>query len=261
MRQVAFDRMLARLFHAGSEELVLKGGYSLELRTSLARSTRDMDLSMTAARYRNEEPVSPVEIHICIQSACAIPLGDGFAFEVRPAIFTIEGVGNGGARLPVTVTLGGRTFARFHVDVVSGESPTGPTDLVTAHDWLGFAGIAPPRVRCISCEQQFAEKLHAYTMPNRPHPNSRVKDLVDMVLLITRLNLDPGMLIATIEGTFESRKSHVLKEHLEPPPRDWKIPFAQMASETHIDPDIEAAFILVRDFVLRIPRGSQRGSR
>jgi hypothetical protein len=35
----------------------------------------------------------------------------------------------------------------------------------------------------ISQEQQFAEKVHAYTLP-RKTPNSRVKDLVDILLLI-----------------------------------------------------------------------------
>ena len=43
----------------------------------------------------------------------------------------------------------------------------------------------------IAREQQFAEKVHAYSLP-RNQPNSRVKDLADMALLIgdTPLNLD-----------------------------------------------------------------------
>ena len=41
----------------------------------------------------------------------------------------------------------------------------------------------------IGREQQFAEKLHAYTLP-RNSANSRVKDLVDMALLIGSGGLD-----------------------------------------------------------------------
>lgn len=44
-RQVAFDRFLARLFHAtqpGALPWVLKGGYAMELRIKTARTTKDI---------------------------------------------------------------------------------------------------------------------------------------------------------------------------------------------------------------------------
>jgi len=44
-------------------------------------------------------------------------------------------------------------------------------------------------VQLIAREQQFAEKIHAYTLP-RSATNSRVKDLVDMALLISDSTLD-----------------------------------------------------------------------
>lgn len=48
-RQVAFDRLLARLFStdAAVRGWVLKGGYALELRFRQARTTRDLDLTIT----------------------------------------------------------------------------------------------------------------------------------------------------------------------------------------------------------------------
>jgi hypothetical protein len=48
-RQVAFDRLLARLFQAAQpRELpwVSKGGYAMELRIKAARTTKDIDLTM-----------------------------------------------------------------------------------------------------------------------------------------------------------------------------------------------------------------------
>ena len=48
-RQVAFDRLLARLFQAAQpRELpwVLKGDYAMELRIKAARTTKDIDLTM-----------------------------------------------------------------------------------------------------------------------------------------------------------------------------------------------------------------------
>ena len=38
-----------------------------------------------------------------------------------------------------------------------------PLEVIEGRDWLGFAGIASPSLYMIPREQQFAEKLHAYT--------------------------------------------------------------------------------------------------
>jgi hypothetical protein len=45
-REVAFDRMLARFFATDPAPWVLKGGYLMELRLQMARSTRDVDLTL-----------------------------------------------------------------------------------------------------------------------------------------------------------------------------------------------------------------------
>lgn len=45
-RQVAFDRLLARLFRIDPAAWVLKGGYALELRFRSARATVDIDLTV-----------------------------------------------------------------------------------------------------------------------------------------------------------------------------------------------------------------------
>ena len=53
-RQVAFDRLLARLFQMGPPlalPWVLKGGYAMELRIKSARTTKDIDLN-NARRFK-----------------------------------------------------------------------------------------------------------------------------------------------------------------------------------------------------------------
>jgi hypothetical protein len=60
-----------------------------------------------------------------------------------------------------------RIFARFHLDAGIGDVAMEPLDSVVSRDWLGFAGIEPSRVRMIAREQQFAEKIHAYTLPRK----------------------------------------------------------------------------------------------
>ena len=80
-------------------------------------------------------------------------------------------------------------FARFHLDAGIGDVVMQPLETIICRDWLGFAGIESSRVLMIGREQQFAEKIHAYTLP-RNTANSRVKDLVDMALLIGSGGLD-----------------------------------------------------------------------
>ena len=45
-RQVAFDRLLCRLFRHADSPWLLKGGYAMELRIQSARTTRDIDLAI-----------------------------------------------------------------------------------------------------------------------------------------------------------------------------------------------------------------------
>lgn len=58
-----------------------------------------------------------------------------------------------------SVSLAGRGFTRFHLDVGVGDAVVPPTELIQGCDWLGFTEIAPPKLMAISKEQQFAEKL------------------------------------------------------------------------------------------------------
>jgi hypothetical protein len=77
-----------------------------------------------------------------------------------------------------------------------------PLEVIEGRDWLGFAGIVRPSLYMIPREQQFAEKLHAYTLPRKSAANTRVKDLVDMVLLIQSATLDRNKVSEAIRVTF-----------------------------------------------------------
>jgi hypothetical protein len=251
MRQVAFDRMLARLFvEAG--RFYLKGGYAFELRLDTARTTRDIDLTFFCPAGTNDGSLNPEEFQLVIQSLCNQDMGDTFKFRIDPATRKITGTPYGGARFPVEARMDGRTFVSFHIDVGFGDLLVGHGESICGRDWLGFAGIPAPRILCISNEQQFAEKLHAYTMPVRLTPNSRVKDLVDMVLLLTRFELDKSVLIRALQGTYKQRNTHDLTRELNPPPVSWTAPFADLAGETNLGLDIHESFNFVQDYLVAL---------
>ena len=140
-----------------------------------------------------------------------------------------------------------RIFARFHLDAGIGDVVIQPLETIARQDWLGFAGIETSRVRMIAREQQFAEKIPAYTLP-RNAPNSRVKDLVDMALLIGSGGLNQQRILDALRLTFERRETHDLPAVLVPPPTDWQISFQALAEEYGLPSDVAAVFAGVREY-------------
>src|SRR5882762_7598640 len=163
----------------------------MELRIRSARTTKDIDLTLhDGTRLAKKPDERGKQVRIMLQDAASIQLNDYFEFLVGEAREELDGAPEGGSRYPVEARMDGREFARFHVDVGVGDEVLEPVDVVEGRDWLGFGGIAPPSVPVISREQQFAEKLHAYSLPRRERVNTRTKDLIDMLLLIAQGTLD-----------------------------------------------------------------------
>src|SRR5438093_1128058 len=161
-------------------------------------------------------------------------LGDLFVFLIGEPTMDMDAAPYGGARYPVDSLLDGRTFARFHLDIGVGDVQCEPPEIVAPRDWLGFAGIPAPSIPSISREEHFAQKLHAYTLPREGQPNSRVKDLIDLVLLMDSDSLDPERLRNALRDTFARRGTHKLPATLEPPPEFWRPVFRRLAEECGI---------------------------
>lgn len=252
-RQVSFDRLLSRLFIGPNPPWVLKGGYALELKLATARTTKDLDLGLdqmpgSAGDWEN----NAAALLAILQEKAMQSLDDFFEFTIGEPMQELDAAPYNGARYPVEARLDGRTFAKFHLDVGTGDVQRDPVEMVTPRDWLTFAGVPAQSFPSIADEEHFAQKLHAYTFPRENRSNSRVKDLVDLVLLIERGNLDAERLRRDVTDTFSRRKTHELPASLEPPPAFWLPTFARMAEECGIDPDCERQFEKVREFCLRL---------
>lgn len=245
-RQVAFDRLLVRLFSKGNPPWRLKGGYALELKLSLARTTRDLDLGLSLELPPGDDLLE------ALQSAAARDAGDFFVYAIGEPIMELDGAPDGGSRHPVEASLDGRLFARFHLDLGMGDIQREPYEWTEPRNWLGFAGVDPGRFPSISREEHFAQKIHAYTMPREARANTRVKDLVDLVLLIDSTPMDLERLKRDIVDTFQRRKTHPVPEALERPPEFWKPVFEKLASECQINADIEVQFEKVAAYCSRV---------
>jgi hypothetical protein len=251
-RQVAFDRFLARMFSKGPKAAylwVLKGGYAMELRMHSARTTKDIDMTLHDGTRLSKAPKERGEqVRAMLQEAAATRFDDYFEFLVGEARADLDGAPEGGSRYPVQARMDGRDFARFHVDVGVGDEVLEPLEIVTGEDWLGFGGVAPPSFPIISAEQQFAEKLHAYTLPRGERVNTRTKDLIDMVLLINAGTLDKSKTAAAVRATFMKRATHDVPKEPDPPPAEWEPVFDALAKECNLAIQLPEGFELVREF-------------
>ena len=253
-RQVAFDRLLARLFQGGQPRAlpwVLKGGYAMELRIKAARTTKDIDLTMRSIFSSDEKKDDKKNLAVLekLQEAAAFSSEDFFVYTIGEPTSDLGAAPYGGARFPVEARLDGRVFVGFHLDVGIGDAVMEPLEVIEGRDWLGFAGIASPSLYMIPCEQQFAEKLHAYTLPRQGALNSRVRDLVDMVLLIQSGMLLHNKVTEAIRVTFECRKTHSLPGTLPVPSAEWQNPYRALARECNLSGQLEDAFAVLRMFM------------
>jgi len=242
-RQVAFDRFLARLFDSADTQWVLKGGYAMELCFQIARATKDLDFTLRAVSTQGGDAVLGY-----LQETGRRGLNDFFSFRVGAPMMDLDDAPYGGSRYPVDATMAQRTFAKFHIDVGIGDVVLDPLERIQTRDWFAFAEILPVSIPMIPREQQFAEKLHAYTLPRAGTANSRVRDLVDMVLLIRSGTLDVPLAAEALRRTFDRRGTHPIPAALEPPPPDWNTPFERLADECRLDHSVSKAFAALSQF-------------
>lgn len=248
--QVAFDRLLCRLFHEANSPWALKGGYGMELRMRASRTTRDIDLAFRDSALLLDKGIDKNQVILnLLQKAVAIDLEDYFAFLIGEPMMDLDAAPYGGARYPVEARMDGRGFARFHLDVGVGDAIIEPLEDVRGRDWLEFAGVPAGSFPIISREQQLAEKFHAYTFQRKGAINSRIRDLIDMILLIRDRELDRNRIVIALKETFSRRKTHSLSVEIAEPPDSWKTPFEKMAKQCGIEESISECFGLLKSFM------------
>ena len=220
---VVFDRFLARLVQMEPETWLLKGGLVLQLRLSHhARTTKDMDLLSLTARD---------EVPQILMRAALLDLQDWFAFAVRPDTAALPGPGHGGLRFFLTALVAGRTFESFHVAVGSGDPVVEPAEMLETPSLLAFAGIPPVMVPCYPLTQHLAEKVHAYIRPRAAGESSRVKDLVDIILIAEHMTINGLALRTAIQATFTAQGAGEPPPSLPAPPPSWALTFRKLADE------------------------------
>jgi predicted nucleotidyltransferase component of viral defense system len=246
---VVFDRILARLIAVAPDRWVLKGAVALHYRLGARfRSTKDLDLG----RWDGEAATAGDFL-----AAQEIDLGDYFRFAIERTEKLDTLLEGAAVRYRVSAELAGRRFEDVTVDVGFSDQPVTEPEHLRGSALLSFAGIDANRIPVLRIEPHVAEKLHAYTRQYAGgRPSSRVKDLVDLVLIATFLPIEAGRLKAALQTTFDGRGSHPLPLSLPPPPPDWRAAYAKIAAEVGLDPELAVGYEHVKRFLDPLLGGS-----
>lgn len=245
-RRAAFERLLVRLELAAPRRWVVKGGMALEFRLGdRARSTRDLDLVL-----RDAHADGAAVRELLIDCLSVAPEDDGFDFRVgEPAAITIEEGGRPGWRFSVESRMAGRKFATVRLDIVARDDEVSKTTRVELPGVLDFAGLERHEVDMVDPRQHFAEKAHAFTRTYGDRPNTRVRDLPDMVLLIDD-GLEPTReLFAIVTRLFAARPGPGVPAELPDPPALWHEQYPVIAAELDVSATtLDEATATVRSF-------------
>ncbi len=229
-KTVVFDRLLARLKEVAPDRWILKGALALDFRLGAkTRTTKDMDL----AREDHEEAATTDFI-----AAQTAELDDFFSFAIQKTR-DLGDRAEGAVRYHARTELAGRLFEEVIVDVGFSDALPRPVDRLRGPDLLSFAGIEPVEVPALPLEQHVAEKLHAYSRTyGEGFASTRVKDLVDLVLVKSFASLDADRLREGLLEKFEKRRQQPLPETLPPPPTEWAPAYRRLATELGLGPNL-----------------------
>lgn len=251
-KHVAFDRLLGRLVAIAPGRWVLKGALALDLRLPYrSRTTKDMDLG----RVDDEEQATED-----LLAATALDLGDFFVFRTE-RVRDLDDVPDGAAvRYRVRAELAARRFEDVIVDVGFSIGSLPRIEKLVGFDLLAFAGLPPVEIPVISLSRHIAEKVHAYTrVYGEGRSSSRVKDLVDIVIVSSSMSVLARDLHEALEQTFRERASHPLPNRLSLPPADWRRPYARMARDLDVPTELEQGHAIAARFIDPVLQRSARG--
>lgn len=224
--EVAYRRLVARMYATDPDKWVLKGGFAMILRLDPNRTSNDIDVTYV---HKVGEHAVALE---ALERAVARELDDYFSFEIRRVG---EETADRARRVTVVCQLGTREFARLRVDLAV-PVPDVPAERIEAPPLTGVEEIdAVPPVLALAWPQQIADKICATFEEHGDGFSSRARDLADLGMVASQVDgLDGLALIGAMRAEEERRRSRSLPNGLpqtfvlsEDQAREWRANFAK----------------------------------
>jgi len=232
-RRVLFERVVARLEPADPGRWVLMGGMALEVRLrNDARLTKDIDLWLRTKIEDADEVQEQVVATLGVDRD-----GDGFEFTTSPPqVLGADGAGLVSWRIKVASSLAGKPFGGIQLDISPRTHELLATERLTLPNLLDFAGIPATEVEVVDVNRHAAEKLHAMLRDFGERENTRVRDLVDLVLLVEHELLTVAIVTTSVRQVWAERDGIDPPVDLPALPESWPSRYERLATEHHVDP-------------------------
>jgi len=224
---------------------VLKGGFLLEVRIPAgARATKDIDFA-TAPVESQDELIERLED--------ALDTDDDGDFLV----FTVQQIkanrpdrqGLASWSVSVRADLDGREFDRIKLDIAERlEEIDGGTEVFMIPPVVDVEGLGSVTLAAVDVCQHAAEKFHALCLEFLDgRPNTRTKDLIDIVLLFEAGLIPHERLTDRIEWVFLQRNEAAPPPRLPDIPAAWERDYEILADGLEIGiKDVTAAHRLAQ---------------
>jgi hypothetical protein len=160
------------------------------------------------------------------------PHDDRFVLHAGlPAQLGEDGGGHLTWRLTVSASLADRSFGKIQMDVSPRTHELSATHRIVVQNSLAFAGVPSTTVEIIDVDRHAAEKFHGMTRDFRDRENSRVRDLVDLVILVEHELLHADELRVHINSVWQERNQEGPPLELPAFPDTWPARYERLASE------------------------------
>jgi predicted nucleotidyltransferase component of viral defense system len=193
----ALERILYRLSKSAySDQFLLKGALLFALWYDMPhRHTRDADLLGFG-------PSDLETIERTFRDIASVAVDDGIVFD--PASVKIEEIrkeaGYGGARVLIDAEIA-KARCKTQIDIGFGDAVT-PAPVTASYPVL-LGEFPAPKLRTYPVYTVLAEKLHAIALLGMT--NTRLKDYLDLHVLVEREVLDDALLAQAVAATFSRR--------------------------------------------------------
>jgi hypothetical protein len=224
-RQFVYHRFLARVFAVGDGDWVLKGGTALLARVRSARHSKDIDL------YRQSGTLETALAELA--QAAELDLRDHFRFILTGApVLSADRPGQPDSAL-ATVSIdayaGVRRIATFKVDLVIGAIITADPERIAAQPPVSLPGLSNVDYLVYPLVDHIADKICATAEHHGQGntPSTRVRDLVDLVVIARTQTVDAARLHTAIESERLHRNLPPITRYITPP--GWAGQYANLA--------------------------------
>ena len=166
-----------------------------------------------------------------LRRLAALDLGDFFRFEYVSHTDSLGGKQQAyteGIRVSFDVYLGVNKKDRLNVDLVVKAVTTETPETIIPSNVLTLPKLPQCEYRLYPLVDQMADKVCATLSLYNGHPSTRVKDLVDLVVLTLTQTIDGGSLEVAITREAASRGLPLPETFTVPP--DWDASYRRLAS-------------------------------